>query len=362
MARPLPFAAHRSLSRFRRSFLAGGILLMLAALGTVEAKAQAQAQAKLEQTDVAIVATRDTQVGVQLAIADALGYFKDEGLQVSPKWVQSGDDVVQLLGAGATPMGCASTFGATLLAAQHIPIHAVQGLADMAGTQGFVLAPKVKLASPKELEGKKLAYTNGNPQILILAKLAKRYGFDMSKVSLVNMLPSEGVVAAEKGDVAGLLSFQPFLYRLTALGGSMYVTGRQSWISGQQQDLAGSERFLFLNAILMAQDSWIKDKPNTVKAVMRAFDRATKLLASDRPQAVEIIQRGIKIDPAAISAIMNVNVYNSAITPEMASSISDLSEWALSIKRIPAAVKPTDIIDPTLLASQDPALVMWRAP
>jgi NitT/TauT family transport system substrate-binding protein len=340
--------------------LASCILLGLAALGMNEA--QAQAQAKLEQTDVAIVATRDTQVGVQLAIADALGYFKDEGLQVSPKWVQSGDDVVQLLGAGATPMGCASTFGATLLAAQHIPIHAVQGLADMAGTQGFVLAPKVQLASPKELEGKKLAYTNGNPQILILAKLAKRYGFDMSKVSLVNMLPSEGVVAAEKGDVAGFLSFQPFLYRLTALGGSMYVTGRQSWISGQQQDLAGSERFLFLNAILMVQDSWIKDKPNTVKAVMRAFDRATKFLASDRPQAVEIIQRGIKIDPAAISAIMNVNVYNSAITPEIASSISDLSEWALSIKRIPAAVKPTDIIDPTLLASQNPSLVMWRAP
>src|ERR1700730_13782992 len=114
------------------------------------------AQAKLEETAVDIVATRDTQCGVQLAIADALGYFKDEGLQVSPKWVQSGDDVVQLLGAGAVPMGCASTFGATLLAAQRIPIHAVQGVSDMAGTQGFVLGPNVKLGSPKELEGKKL--------------------------------------------------------------------------------------------------------------------------------------------------------------------------------------------------------------
>jgi ABC-type nitrate/sulfonate/bicarbonate transport system substrate-binding protein len=358
MARPFTTAADRALSpTSRRTFLAGG-LVSLAALGSREA----YAQAKLEQADVAIVATRDTQVGVQLAIADALGYFKDEGLQVSPKWVQSGDDVVQLLGSGAVPMGCASTFGATLLAAQRIPVRAVQGVADMAGTQGFVLGPKVKLASPKELEGKKLAYTNGNPQILILAKLAKQYGFDMSKVTLVNMLPSEGVVAAEKGDVVGLLSFQPFLYRLVALGGTMYVTGRQSWMSGQQQDLGPSERLLFLNAMLMAQESWIKDKPNTVKAVMRAFDRATKLLASDRPQAVEIIQKGIKIDPAAIAAIMNVNVYNSALTQDMASSIADLSEWALSIKRIPIAVKPTDIIDPTLLTSMNPSLVTYRAP
>ena len=47
----------------------------------------ARAQAKLEQTTVDIVATRDTQIGAQLAIADALGYFKDEGLQVTPKRV-----------------------------------------------------------------------------------------------------------------------------------------------------------------------------------------------------------------------------------------------------------------------------------
>jgi NitT/TauT family transport system substrate-binding protein len=355
MGRASPNTHQTPLHLNRRAFLAGTAGLGLASLGIGGADAQ-----KLEQTDLGIVATRDTQVGVQLAIGDAMGFFKDEGLQVSPKWVQSGDDVVQLLGAGAVPMGCASTFGATLLAAQRIPIHAVQGVADMAGTQGFVLAPNVKLANPKELEGKKLAYTNGNPQILILAKMAKTYGFDMSKVTLVNILPSEGVVAATKGDVAGLLSFEPFLSRLVALGGTKYATGRQSWVTGQQQDLGPTERLLYLNAILMAQDSWIKEKPNTVKAVMRAFDRATKFVASDRQKSIDIIKEGIKIDPAAIAAIMNINEYNSAITPGVAQSIPDLSEWALSIKRIPIAVKPTDVIDTSLLAAQNPSLVMWH--
>ncbi len=356
MSRHVRCHATRTLLTSRRDVLLGGM-----ALGVAGFKAgQAGAQAKLEQTDVGIVATRDTQVGVQLAIGDAMGFFKDEGLQVSPKWVQSGDDVVQLLGAGAVPMGCASTFGATLLAAQHIPIHAVQGLADMAGTQGFVLGPKVKLASPKELEGKKLAYTNGNPQILILAKLAKRYNFDMGKVTLVNMQPSEGVVAADKGDVTGLLSFEPFLYRVVALGGSRYANGRQSWVTGKLEELGPNDRLLYLNAVLMAQDSWIKGKPNTVKAVMRAFDRATKFVNDERAKSVEIIQRGIKIDPAALESIMNVNVYNSAITPEVASSVVDLSNWALSIKRIPGAVKPEDIIDTSLLESMNPSLVTWH--
>lgn len=300
MPQQASFAGHcTSQRRSIRATLA--VLVLFTGVSIVPATAQTA----LEQTDVDIAATRDTQVGAQLAVADALGYFKDEGLKVSPKWVQSGDDTVQLLSAGAVPMGCNSTFGATLIAARKIPIHAVQGLDDMAGTQGFALGPNVKLQSPKDLEGKKLAYTNGNPQILILAKLAKAYGFDLSKVELVNVQPSEGVVAAEKGDVAGLLSFQPFLYRLTTLGGRMYATGRQSWVTGQVQDLGPNDRLLYINAVLQVQDSWIKTKPNTVKAVMRAFDRATKFINSDRAKTIEIVQKGIKVDANALAAMMN---------------------------------------------------------
>jgi NitT/TauT family transport system substrate-binding protein len=257
-------------------------------------------------------------------------------------------------------VGCASTFGATLLAAQKMPIHAIAGLADIGGTQGFVLAPGVKLSSPKELEGKKLAYTNGNPQVLILAKLARLFGFEFAKVTLVNMQPSEGVVAATKGDVVGLLTFQPNLYRLVSLGGTMYATGRDSWVTGTHEALGPENRLLYLNSMVMAQDSWIKDKPNTLKALIRAFNRATQLIATDRAKAMEQVQKQVRIDGDALAAIMNVNEYSSALTVPMGLSISYLSDWALSIKRIPIAVAPEDIIDPRLLASMDPSLVTWK--
>jgi len=345
----------------RRWFLTSAAGLPLIAASTLGWVSSATcAQEKLEQTTVDIVATRDTQNGAQLAIADALGYFKDEGLQVAPKWVQTADDVVQLMGSGAVPVGCASTFAATLLAAQKMPIHAIAGLADIGGTQGFALAPGVKLSSPKELEGKKLAYTNGNPQVLILAKLAKLYSFDFKKVTLVNMQPSEGVVAATKGDVVGLLSFQPHLYRLVSLGGTMYATGRDSWVTGTPQTLGPEDRLLYLNSVMMAQDSWIKDKPNTLKAVIRAYNRATHLIATDRAKALELVQKQIRIDADALAAIMNINEYSAALTVPMGLSISYLSDWALSIKCIPIAVTPEDIIAPRLLASMDPSLVTWK--
>jgi ABC-type nitrate/sulfonate/bicarbonate transport system substrate-binding protein len=345
----------------RRDFLKSAAgLAVTAALRPDWVSGTACAQEKLEQIRADIVAVRDTQNGAQLAIADALGYFKDEGLQVAPKWVQTADDVVQIMASGTVPVGCASTFAATLLAAQKMPIHAIAGLADIGGTQGFVLAPGVKLSSPKDLEGKKLAYTNGNPQVLILAKLAKLYGFDFNKVTLVNMQPSEGVVAATKGDVVGLLSFQPHLHRLVSLGGTLYATGRDSWINGTHQTLGPEDRLLYLNSAMIAQDSWIKDKPNTLRALIRAFNRATQLIATDRAKALDLVQKQVRIDADALAAIMNINEYSMALTVPMGLSISYLSDWALSIKRIPIAVTPDDIIAPRLLASIDPSLVTWK--
>ena len=83
MARPLPFDGNHASQKFGRHLLMGVILLGLAALGMREA----DAQAKLEQTDVAIVATRDTQVGAQLAIADALGCAQNAGPDRRPRLV-----------------------------------------------------------------------------------------------------------------------------------------------------------------------------------------------------------------------------------------------------------------------------------
>ena len=172
-------------------------------------------------------------------------------------------------------------FTQVVFSGQKLPIRTISALADIAETQGFALGPNVKLASPKELEGKKLAYTQGNSQILLIAKLAKMYDFDMAKITLVNMQQSEGIVAASKGDVAGLLGWQPNLYRLISMGGSMYATGTQLFVTGKEQVLPFSDRLQYNHSVLLASQDWIDNKPNTLIALMGAMKRATDLL-SDR--------------------------------------------------------------------------------
>ena len=333
--------------------------LLLCALTLVAG--HAFAQGGVEQPVFDLPAVRDPQLGAQIAIADHFGYFKDEGLTVTVKWQQSGADIITLMASGQQGVAGGGSFAQIVLGGQKLPVRTIAPLADIAGTQGFVLSPKTKLNSPKDLEGKKLAHTQGNSQVLILAKLAKEYGFDVSKVTLVNMQPSEGVVAASKGDVDGLLGWQPNLYRLVKAGGTLYTTATVSYITGKPEPLTGDKKLLHVYAFLLASDTWIKEKPRTLKALMRALRRADELLAADRGKALDALAKELRIDDRdALKVMTDANRYSMAFDENAAMAVRSQSEWALDIKRIPSPVAPEDVFSTGLLAEIDPKLVTWK--
>ena len=334
-----------------------GLALLPKPLRTFAAKA---AEA-VEQSKIEIAAVRDPQLGAQVAIAEEFGYFKDQGLDATVHWNQSGADVITVMAGGSQYIGTGGVFAEVVFGGQNLPIKIIAALADIAETQGFVLSPGVKLASPRELEGKKLAFTQGNSQVLILAKMAKMYGFDTNKITMVNMNPSEGVVAASKGDVQGLLGWQPNLYRLVTMGGTLYATGTTLYVTAKPELLPMADRLQYNHSVLLAAQSWIDAKPNTLKAVIRALRQATDLLASNRPKALAAMQKQLRIDPDALKVMTDANKYDMAINDALAASLKFQSEWALEIKRTPKPVTPEAGFVPQLLQAIDPQLVSWRA-
>jgi NitT/TauT family transport system substrate-binding protein len=345
----------------RRAMRLAGVTMGLSLLPKVINVSTAKAVEVPEQPKIEIAAVRDPQLGAQIAIAEEFGYFRDEGLDATVHWNQSGADVITVMAGGSQYIGTGGVFAEVVFGGQELPIKIVAALADIAETQGFVLSPGVKLSSPRELEGKKLGFTQGNSQVLILAKLAKMYGFDTNRITMVNMNPSEGVVAASKGDVQGLLGWQPNLYRLVTMGGTMYATGTTLYVSGKPEPLPMSDRLQYNHSVLLAAQSWIDDKPNTLKSVIRALRRATDLLVSDRPKALVAMQKQLRIDPDALRVMVDANKYGMAIDDALAASLKFQSEWALEIKRIPKPVTPEEGFAPRLLKAIDPQLVSWKA-
>ena len=334
--------------------------LAVAAITVTMPAAKASAQA-LEKTSIEIVAVRDAQLGSQVAISDALELFKDEGLDVTVNWTQSGADVITIMAGGSQYLATAGAFNQLVLSSQNVPVKTISALADMTGTQGLGLRPGLKISSPKELEGKKFSFTQGTPNLLILARLADRYGVDMNKIELTNLDPSEGLAAVSRGDLDGFLGPQPFLYRLTTLGGSIYATGKELNFTDTPEKLSLENQLLYVHSVMLGSEEWIKANPNTTKAVLRALNKATDIINNDRPRAVEVMKNFLKLDAAAIEQMMNQNSYSLAVDASLDKSIRFLSDWGMNIKRLPKAITPEEVLDLTLLKEVDPSLVSWPA-
>lgn len=320
-----------------------------------------QAADAIEQQDVDIAVVRDPQLGAQMAIANHYGYFKEEGLNVTIHWNQSGADIITVMAGGSAYLAAGSMFGQVLFVNQGLPIKTIAALADISEAQGFVLSPGVKLGSPKDLEGRKLAYTQGSPSPLLLAKLAKTFGFEMSKVQLINMNQPEGIVAASKGEVDGLLGWQPNLYRLIQMGGTLYATGTTLYVGDKPQRLPDNDRLQMNHSQLLAAQSWIDGKPNTLKAVMRALLRANNLLATDRPKALDAMEKELRVDRDALTVMADANKYSLALDGRVVDSLNFIGDWAISINRAKRVPTPDEAFAPALLRSLDPSLVSYTA-
>jgi NitT/TauT family transport system substrate-binding protein len=338
----------------RRRFLKG-----VAGTALLAASARTPAATGLEQPKFEALAVRDPQIATQVAIAETYDLWKEEGLDVTIRWLQTAADTMPLLASNAQPMAFTNSFAQVVLGSQHIPVKTITELADISGTQGFVLSPGVKLSSPKDLEGKRLAFTQGTPQVLLIGKLAKLYDFDMSKIQLINMNQSEGVVAASKGDVDGLIGWEPNLNRVVEMGGTLYSTLSTLYVTGKPEPMP-TVYPLSVHSILAVQQEWIDTKPNTLQALLRALIRANSMLHEDRDRAFEAVQKLMRIDADSLKVMMAANRYGLGISPSLASDHEALTAWARTEGRIAASATPEDVLSTKIAEAVDPKLVTWH--
>src|SRR6266511_4575958 len=127
------------------------ILISLLAL-TGDALAQ---KPELAELDAWLV--RDAQMSSQFAVAEALGYFKAEGVKVNPRWYIAGTDLPSMWGAGNVNLGTATATMVVPIAASGSAIYDIAPQSNIDAMAGW--APWV-FNAVKQAGGK--VYFTGN--------------------------------------------------------------------------------------------------------------------------------------------------------------------------------------------------------
>jgi NitT/TauT family transport system substrate-binding protein len=339
----------------RRRLAAIVLAFAAAALLGPEAAAQKPEVSKIEAWLV-----RDPQMSAQFAVADKLGFFKEEGLELTPRWYIAGTDLPSMWGAGNIHLGTATATMVVPIAASNQAIYNVAPQSDVAGTQQVVLGKKGQetVKSPKDFEKLKVGMPKGASVTMAIQAMSRETGVDFNKIQFVNLSPPDAVTALAKGDIDAMAAWAPWvLNAVKQAGGKVYFTGNRSFIPGKE----GQVDWLHVHAGVVASGKMLKEQPNTVKAVLRALTRATETINTRRDDAVKIVAAEMKLDETVARDIMALNIYSMEITDKHLKGMGEFVDFLHSLGRIPQKFDPQTVFYTKLLKDVDPRLVKWEA-
>ncbi len=232
-------------------------------------------------------------------IADAEGYFADEGITVD---VVTADDTVAAVVSGSADIGVQSAGAALLAANEGLPVRVI---GSHSCRQSFNFAVQPDITSAADLAGKDivLAGTAGDPAQFEREKVLAEAGWDVSGVGANVVYPGPDSATWRQFFLAGSVALMPFYeddrLALEEYGASFPISEVKAWP----------------NDSYVASVDWLAQNPNAAGRFLRAVMRATQFLQApglgelpaNKDRVLEIY-RANEVDTAAQEA--NSGVYS----------------------------------------------------
>lgn len=301
----------------------------------------AASHAQVETKSFQIWTSRDAQQGALPVVAARKGFFEKEGLNVEVKFVSSGSEIPAGMAGGTIPMAIASWTNPMAMVANGVPARILAETTDISAAQQLVVRKDGPIKTPKDLEGKKLALTRIGLVMSILEKMCKEYGCDVSKITLVNMLPQEIVLAFQRGDVDAIQTWEPWAIYATQQGGRVLVSATDSFVAGKE----GKKRIDGIYAAVFASDDFVRKNPKTVQASLRALKNAADWLEANRDEAAEIVAKDINIPKPVVLATFSKIHNNVTMSADWAKEFDEKARYLAEIKELKQLTSAKEVFD-----------------
>lgn len=293
----------------RRRFLAS----TLAALCAAALPAAALAQAKPEKPKLTIaVGGKAAFYYLPLTIAEQLGYFKEQGLEVEILDFAGGSAALRaVVGGSADVVSGAYEHTISLQAnKQYFKAFVLQGRAPAIS---LGVSTKAKYATPADLKGMKIGVSAPGSSTNMMANyFLAQHGLKASDVSYVGVGTGNAAIAAiESGNIDALSNVDPVM--------TMLEQKQAVKIVADTRTLAGTEQLFggpMPAGCLYAPEEFVQKNPNTVQALATAMVKALKWLQQAGPSdIVRTVPEAYLLGDRALY-LASYNNVKAAISPD----------------------------------------------
>jgi len=213
-------------------------------------------------------------------LEDALA---EDGVDVT--WVKSdgSNKANESLRAGAIDVGSTAGSAALLARANGSPIRTID-IYSQPEWAAVVVGPDSSITDLSQLEGKKVAATQGTDPYFFLVQALDAEGVDRSKVSIENLQHADGATALQNGAVDAWAGLDPIMADAQTGGAELIYRNIDFNTYG------------FLNAT----EEFLEDEPELAQMVVDAYAKARTWVQENPDEAVTILaeEAGIEEDVA----------------------------------------------------------------
>lgn len=204
-----------------------------------------------------------------------LGIFRDAGIDLTINEGRGSANTSQVVAAGSDTFGMADSSSLITLVAKGGEVKSVMSLLNSTGYSVISLESK-PIRTPKDLEGKSVAVSPGDPLGQLLRALAAANKVDINKVSFVQVDPAAKVVALLEKRVDGLLGGIDDQYFIVKYKGEKPVALRYSEYGAN-----------IVGMTILTSTALIKSNPDLVRRFVQASIKSWEAAKKNPAAAVD---------------------------------------------------------------------------
>ncbi len=274
-------------------------------------------------------------------IAKDKGFFDAEKVNVKLVKYNKNAAVVQLFKSGHVDVTPSTPETVVVLSDAGVKVKVVGMLDSSKGADGIIATKEITEVS--DLKGKKVAFEKGSSSHLLLSYFLHQKGLTTKDLIVENLSATDAGAAFVAGKVDAAVTWEPWLSKAKKRAGGHLLIDSNS---------------LVFPDLYMIRAAVVQQRPDDVKAMLRALFMARKFVSEHPDESAKIIAKNLGITKSEAAAEMklvewsdysqNMKFFNS--TPSQAQKLlQETSDLWLQLGLIKHGIQAGNIVDPALL-------------
>lgn len=274
-----------------------------------------------------VIATFWTSAGGNVMLAERMGFFRDQGLEVTLQPYPNGSLALAALIEGKADLATVGGPPIALGALKGRRFLILATLFESATVINMIARRDRGIDKPSDLAGKKLGTVFGSVSEFLQDSILDRYDVDSQSIVRINLAPAQTVSALLAGEVDAVTIWAPYALDLRNRLGNQAV-------------VFGTEASYTSPIVLLGRKDLVTQHPEVMRRVLAALDRANAFARSDSSRSVREIAQTLGLDEAIVTADWDPLKFTLGLNQSLVIFLEEQARWAIRRRLVDADAVP----------------------